>query len=72
MWRRSWNRRLEARTLEQLGGATAMGFGIWSMHFIGMLAFMSLTTAILAIGVLAVTLITDIYSAELDARVTRA
>ncbi|MFZ0501209.1 MAG: EAL domain-containing protein [Steroidobacteraceae bacterium] len=22
-----------------LGGATAMGFGIWSMHFIGMLAF---------------------------------
>src|SRR5690606_40026558 len=22
-----------------LGGAVAMGFGIWSMHFIGMLAF---------------------------------
>src|SRR5258705_11122419 len=26
------------RALWVLGGATAMGFGIWSMHFIGMLA----------------------------------
>jgi NO-binding membrane sensor protein with MHYT domain/nitrogen-specific signal transduction histidine kinase len=28
-----------ARLLWLIGGATAMGFGIWSMHYIGMLAF---------------------------------
>jgi NO-binding membrane sensor protein with MHYT domain/nitrogen-specific signal transduction histidine kinase len=28
-----------ARLLWLVGGATAMGFGIWSMHYIGMLAF---------------------------------
>src|SRR2546427_9525411 len=28
-----------ARILWLTGGATAMGFGIWSMHYIGMLAF---------------------------------
>lgn len=28
-----------SRTVWLLGGATAMGIGIWSMHFIGMLAF---------------------------------
>ena len=27
------------RVLWTIGGATAMGFGIWSMHYIGMLAF---------------------------------
>jgi NO-binding membrane sensor protein with MHYT domain/signal transduction histidine kinase len=31
--------RREARVLWLIGGATAMGFGIWSMHYIGMLAF---------------------------------
>ena len=29
----------KARILWLTGGATAMGFGIWSMHYIGMLAF---------------------------------
>src|SRR5690349_16751443 len=28
-----------ARLAWLIGGATAMGFGIWSMHYIGMLAF---------------------------------
>src|ERR1700704_5292446 len=28
-----------ARLLWLIGGATAMGIGIWSMHYIGMLAF---------------------------------
>jgi two-component system, sensor histidine kinase and response regulator len=28
-----------ARTIWLMGGATAMGIGIWSMHYIGMLAF---------------------------------
>src|SRR5580704_18972274 len=28
-----------ARTIWLAGGATAMGIGIWSMHYIGMLAF---------------------------------
>jgi two-component system cell cycle sensor histidine kinase/response regulator CckA len=28
-----------ARTIWLMGGATAMGLGIWSMHYIGMLAF---------------------------------
>lgn len=45
-----------------LGGAVAMGFGIWSMHFIGMLAFqlpidigydLPITVASLLIGILA-------------------
>ncbi|HWL28498.1 MAG TPA: MHYT domain-containing protein, partial [Burkholderiaceae bacterium] len=45
-----------------LGGAVAMGFGIWSMHFIGMLAFqlpievgydLHITLASLLIGILA-------------------
>jgi len=34
----SANRR-EIKKLWVLGGALAMGIGIWSMHFIGMLAF---------------------------------
>ena len=29
----------KARSLWLIGGASAMGFGIWSMHYIGMLAF---------------------------------
>ena len=54
-----------ARSAWLVGGATAMGFGIWSMHYIGMLAFhlpvpigydwrivlLSLLAAILASGV---------------------
>src|SRR5579864_4616917 len=28
-----------ARSIWLFGGATAMGLGIWSMHYIGMLAF---------------------------------
>jgi NO-binding membrane sensor protein with MHYT domain len=28
-----------ARTLWLHGGAIAMGFGIWAMHYVGMLAF---------------------------------
>jgi PAS domain S-box-containing protein len=31
--------RARARSLWLLGGATAMGLGVWSMHYIGMLAF---------------------------------
>lgn len=31
--------RRKARALWLAGGATAMGFGIWSMHYVGMLAF---------------------------------
>ena len=51
---RSWSR------LWLLGGAVAMGIGIWSMHFIGMLAFslpiplrsgIGTTLASLAIGI---------------------
>jgi len=45
-----------------LGGAVAMGIGIWSMHFIGMLAFSlpialryDLTTTLISLGVAIVT-----------------
>src|SRR5689334_21178785 len=36
---RTTNARCRARLAWLAGGATAMGLGIWSMHFIGMLAF---------------------------------
>ena len=29
----------DARTLWLIGGAVALGFGIWGMHFVGMIAF---------------------------------
>src|SRR5467141_2899600 len=39
-----------ARVIWLIGGAAAMGLGIWSMHYIGMPAFILATIAIVIVG----------------------
>ena len=61
-----------------IGGAVAMGVGIWSMHFIGMLAFSvpiapfyNVATTLVSL-VLAVTLITAVFNAQVESRTAKS